>query len=278
MGNKKIKKFIKYLLIAGLLVTNGLVFSACSIDTGSSSTGACDRSLTMTGTVANTDISATDYEIQSVWFNQSLDEIILTELDEEMMERVGLDSDDQEDIARYKYFTYAYDLRFLFIQQLSETEYGVVGADIGKDFSVYFFDLEEFETQPGTSLSIFDISSVVGPRDSGDLDLLGDTIRELVDTMQTNEQPDVLVAFAPDRSEEDDIESAFINLFSTHSQFATTGTASFHTIYDTAGNLLSELFYPYSDFDTMSLTLDGTFDEGEEANVEGDCIGVEVSE
>lgn len=255
-----------------------LVAAACTFDTGESL--YCDRQVVITGEVEGVSVGFDDYQVQSVWFNTSIEEAVeqeLSSLDREIMEEMGLDPDDSEDVERYRYFNQAYDLRFLFIEQLDEGQYGALGATIGRDLGVYFFDLAESEVQPGTSVEVFDLSSIEGPRDRGNRDALGEAMRTAIDTMRSDGKPNALVAFDPDRTDDGQPRSAFITLFAGGARFGTSGTASFGDGMDSSGAPLESIVYPLEDVDNLGLSVDATLSGGEVVTVEASCVVVDVS-
>ncbi len=258
------------------------LLAACTFDTGESQ--YCDRVVDITGAVDGVDVAFDDYEVQSVWFNTSLEQELdkeLSSIDREIMEEMGLDPDNNEDVARYRYFNQAYDLRFLFIEQLSESDYGALGAEIGRDLGVFFFDLEPGNVQPDTDVAVFDLSPVEAPRDAGNKQALGNALRTALDTMRDNGKPDVLVAFAPDRSDEGQPRSTFINLFGESTRFASAGTARFGNGMTSAGEPLDAIEYPLTDVDNLglsaSVTIPGATLAGETVTIDADCVVVSVS-
>jgi hypothetical protein len=260
----------------GLLgLVSVVLATGCTFDLGESQ--FCDREVDIRGQVSDTDVYQEDYKVQSVWFNSSLEEQALSDLDREMMEQMGLDDQEQADVERFLYFTKNYDLRNLYIEQLSETEFGALGAKIGKDLGIYFFDLEDHEVQPGTPIAVFDVSDVEVPRDMGDTEALGEVLRQLIDEMRDNGRPDAIVAFAPDRSEESEAESIFIEMLSPNARFATSGTATFRDVEDLSGLPVSTLVYPTEDIDNISFSADVVFGEGEHVVVQTECVLTSVS-
>ena len=265
----------------------GFSLVGCSLDTGKSA--YCDRTHSLTGEISESQVDFDGYEIQAVWFNTSLEQRLTDEvsaLDMEIMAEMGLDPSSNDDVMRYKYWIQAYDLRFLFIEQLSEGNYGALGSEIGRDLGFYFFDLNAHEIQPGTQVAVFDISSIEPLRNSGDTAALGDEIRNLVDTMRDNGQPDLLVAYSPDRSGEDTFRSALINLFSANARFASSGSAEFVGVLDTVGNPVSSMPYPVSGLDSMGLRAELQFrggqtlispEDAETLTAELDCAVVQIS-
>jgi len=249
--------------------------TGCTFDLGESQ--FCDRDVDIRGQVSGTDVALDEYKVQSVWFNTSLEEQALSDVDREMMDEMGLDDQDQADVERFLYFTKNYDLRNLYIEQLSETEYGALGAKIGKDLGIYFFDLADYEVQPGAPIAVFDVSAVEAPRDAGDTDALGEVLRQLIDEMRDNGRPDAIVAFAPDRSEESEVESIFIEMLSPTARFATSGKATFRDVEDKAGNPVSTVAYPTDDIDNISFSADVTFGEGEHVVVQTECVLTSIS-
>lgn len=261
--------------IARSLLVPVVVAAGCTFDLGESE--FCDRDVDIRGQVSGTDVYLEDYKVQSVWFNSSLEEQALSDLDREMMEQMGLDDQEQADVERFLYFTKNYDLRNLYIEQLTETEYGALGAKIGKDLGIYFFDLADHEVQPGTPIAVFDVSDVEAPRNAGDTEALGEVLRQLIDEMRDNGRPDAIVAFAADRSEETEAESIFIEMLSPTARFATSGTARFRDVEDLAGLPVSTLQYPTEDIDNISFSADVTFGEGEHVVVKTECVLTAIS-
>jgi len=252
--------------------------SGCSIDSGKSV--YCDRDLVVTGTVDGVRTSSDDYSMQSVWFNTSIEEEAVSDLDRELMENMGLDPDDDEDVSRYVYFTQNYDHRVLLMEELSTTDLGSLGGTIGKDLGTFFFDLEEEATQPETWVKVFDASPIEAPRDAGNLSALGDAIRDVIDEMRSNGQPDVLVAFSPDRSDETVAESSLIVLLSNTARYARSGQARFHEVISLTGDPVESIDYPTDDIDAMSLDSSVVFDDGDDADtvdVQATCLKVSVS-
>jgi hypothetical protein len=250
---------------------------ACSFDTGKSQ--FCDREVLIDGKVAGKSVNYEDYEVQSVFFNTSFEEDALREadaIDREVMAELGLDPDDPEDLARYRYFTEAYDLRFLFIEQLDSTDYGSLGASIGRDLGIYYFDLAASGIQPDTAITVMDASGVAVARESGDTDALGAELRSVIDEMRENGHPDLIVAFDPDRSDEGQAQASLIDLFGESAEFADSGKGLFNGVLDSAGNELDALTYPVADLDSMSTQVDVTFGE-QVVSIDATCVVVNVS-
>jgi len=260
-----------------------VILSSCgSTDSGESS--ACQRSLSIQGSVSQVDVNSSEYDMQSVWFNSSVEEIVLTELDERMMEDLGLDIMANEDIERYAYWLSAYDFRTLLIET-TENELTLdssngaslqldhITAD-GKDLSVYFFELKENDVQPDTDVEVFDISEIQDLRDSPEE--LGRAVRRLIDEMRTNNQADAIVAFTPDRSADSALENIFINLFSPSSSFASSGGARFTQLKAIDGEVIPVLDYPVEGVDAISTQYEVKFAE-DEVQVQADCFKLRIS-
>ena len=257
-------------LIAALVLSS----TSCTIDTGKSI--YCDRDLAVSGAVNGVEVAEDDYSMQSIWFNSSVEEEAINDLDAAMMEEMGLDPDDPEDVTRYRYFTTAYDHRVLLVEELSNTDYGSLGGETGKDFGVFFFDLEAHATQPGDAVAVFDASAIHTLRDAGDTGALGDAVRSILDEMQQNDQPDALVAFAADRSAESTVESTLIVLLSRNATYASGGSAVFHEVVSLDGDDVSSIRYPTDDIDAMSLSAGVTFG-ADTVSVDATCLKVGVS-
>lgn len=246
----------------------------CKVDSGTSE--YCERHTLLTGDGAQANVGSEDYSVQVVWFNTSAEEQALSSVDKSMMDNLGLDDGNEDDVERYRYWLSAYDLRLLFIEEQSEGELGSLGAKFGKDLSIYFFDLAANQTQQGQAVQVFDMSPLVDARAEGDKDVLGQAIRDLVDEMRDNGKPDVVIGFAPDRSKEFQPEASLINLFSPNTTFAIRGQGSFSDLVDRNGDDVGTVSYPVENLDATSLDVSGTFEDGA-VSVEADCIGTTIS-
>jgi hypothetical protein len=242
------------------------LFVACTIDSGDSA--YCDRAVTLSGTVAGDAPYDDGMSVQAAWFLRSAEEAALSALDQEVMQRMGLDASDDADVQRYRYFTSQYDVRMLFVEELSQTQAGSLGATIGRDFGVFLFDAFDAQLQPGAKVQVFDLSAVEAARRAGDREALGDAVRTAIDTMRTNGIVDALVAFAPDRSGEG-AESSLIVLLSANAIYATGGSVSLEGVLDTQGAALAEIAHPTNAIDSFGLQ--GTVDFG------GDAVELGVS-
>jgi hypothetical protein len=186
------------------------------------------------------------------------DEWLLDELSREGMKWLGLDSDSLEDVARYRYFTHSFDLRVL------KTEFAPGNLALGgRDLGIYFYDLELHDVQPGVEVAVFDISSIEALREQGDLAALGDEVRRLLDEMRDNGQPDVIVAFNGDRSEEKLPYKLFINLLAPHTRFASSGSARYFDLWADEGTYLSSVEHPVNDVNAVSVEAEVAFGEAE---------------
>lgn len=84
-------------------------------------------------------------------------------------------------------------------------------------------------------------------------------VRAAIDEMRDNQKVDVVVVFAPDRSDEPAERSVFINQFASAAHYATTGTMKFTGLLDTAGTPITELTYPVPAFDSGGVLGSATF-------------------
>jgi hypothetical protein len=193
---------------------------------------------------------------------------VLGEIDFELMEQLGLDPEDPEDRERFAYFFAGFELRNLYGEQLDEA-YGGILPKTGRDLSIAFFDLSAHDVQPGTPVAVFDVSPFEAVRNSGDRDAISTMLRELVDEMRDNGQPDAVVTFAPDRSNESLAEVVFISMLSPNARFAASGSASFHSALDLGGAPLEELSYPNHELGTVSIAF--------EAEIGGGMVSLDAS-
>jgi hypothetical protein len=218
----------------------------------------CTPRLELEGQVDGTTISSDVYEQGTSWFVYAYDEWVLDQLSREGMKWLGLDSDSLEDVARYRYFTHAFDLRVL------KTEFAPGNLALGgRDLGIYFYDLELHDVQPGVEVEVFDISSIEALREQGDLAALGDEVRRLLDEMRDNGQPDVIVAFNSDRSEEKLPFKLFINLLAPHTRFASSGSARYFDLWADEGMYLSSVEHPVDDVNAVSVEAEVAFGEDE---------------
>jgi hypothetical protein len=237
---------------------------------GGGGSATCSLELTRAGTIAGTSLdypSAPD----TTWFNTSLEEEALNELDEAMMREAGLSPEDDEDVRRFAYFTRGFDFRWIVREDPSP------GNWFGKsDFGVYLFDVVDTGTPPDAAIAVFDASSVRDARLSGDKGRLGDAIRTTVDAMRADRRPKAIVAFAPDRNPESSWERAFINLFARDVHFATTGSVSTSNLRDAAGRPVSGVTYPLRDVSTLDAAAEGEM-AGAPFTVRGACLALRIS-
>jgi hypothetical protein len=189
----------------------------------------CPMTHELTGSVAGVSIDSPEYDIDVRWFNYSPDEAVATELERALIEEVGLDPDDIEDVRRYRYLTTSFDLRLLY----AESSGGFTDFKVKKDLGLYFFDLDMHDVQPGELVDIYDLSAIETLRGADETEELGELLRTIVDDMRSNGRPDAVVAFEPDRLDEG-ARSILINLFGRDTRFATTGKASFDHVFDGA--------------------------------------------
>jgi hypothetical protein len=230
----------------------------------------CNTTLNRTGTVAGTSL---DYPSTpaTTWFNTSLEEVVLSPVDEEMMKEAGLSPDDVNDVNRFKYFTHGFDFRLI----LGDTP--SPGNWFGKsDLSVYLFDVADTATAPGTDVVVFDASAVREARLSGDKSKLASTIRATVDAMKAIPRPKAVVAFAPDRIPETSVERAFINLFARDVHFATTGSVTLSNLRGVTGALLGPVRYPLHTLRTLDVKAQGAF-AGTPFTANASCLDVQIS-
>ena len=236
-------------------------------------TASCSTDFALAGVVEGVDADFDGYSVDTTFYNTSLEEVVLDSIDMEVMEAMGLDPDDPEDEARYNYAIRGFDLRNLY------TEYVDTGGILltpGRDISIAFYDLSDHEVQPGTEIDVFDMSPLQAVRNGGDSEALGNVLRELIDEMRTNDKPDVVVTYAPDRSGESLGEQIFIALLSPNARFGTDGVGTFHSLTSFGGGALDSLAYPVSDVGTTSITIDTTI-AGAPFSVDSDCLPTAVS-
>lgn len=235
----------------------------------------CITAYELIGSVDDVDASYSGYRVDTTFYNTSLEEIVLGEIDFEIMEELGLHPEDPEDQDRFKYFFAGFELRNLYIEELNET-YGGILPKTGRDVSVVFFDLSAHDVQPGTSVAIFDVSPFEAVRNSGDKDAISTQLRAMVDEMRSNGQPDAVVTFAPDRSGETIAEVIFISMLSPNARFAASGTATFHSVIDGSGQPLEELEYPNHEIAAMSIDFEAEFSEST-VTLDASCLPTLIS-
>ncbi|MCA9710439.1 MAG: hypothetical protein KDK70_31655 [Myxococcales bacterium] len=236
---------------------------------------ACSASHQLTGSVDGVSAAYDGYLVDTTFYNTSLEEIVLSEIDFEIMEQLGLEPEDPEDQERFKYFSSGFELRNLYMEQLDES-YGGFLPKTGRDLSVAFFDLSTHQVQPGTPVEVFDVSPFEAIRNSGDRDAIATMLREMVDQMRSNGQPDAVITFAPDRSDESIVEVVFISMLSPNARFASSGTATFHSVLDASGQPLDALEYPNHDIDALSIEFEAEIDGGP-VTLEASCLPTLIS-
>lgn len=219
----------------------------------------CEHRLEVAGEVAGERVASDGYTQDTTWFVYAYDDWALDAIGREGMARIGLDADSQEDVERYRYWTNAFDLRVLETERLGP---GIL-PPIGHDLGIYFYDLERHDVQPGEEVQVFDLSSIEALRAAGDRAALGDEVRKLVDEMRDNEQPDVIVAFSSDRSQEMLPSKLFINLLSPTTRFASSGTARYFELWASSGKYLRTVRHPVRTVSAVSVEAQVTFGEDE---------------
>jgi hypothetical protein len=246
-------------------------------DTSSSSGGVstcsactCETAITLSGQVDGAAMPSDEQGRDSTWFNQSLDEIILTELDEVAMEQLGLDPSDQPDIERYRYLVTQADYRFL-------------ASDAGPDFTrqkdvtVFFFDLTGHPADLDHPVAVFDLSAVEEARDSGDLEALGDAVRAAADAIRDNGQPDVVVAYAADRYDEG-LGNLLISLLSPTARYASSGQGWIHGVQPTEGDAIATITPPLPTLFSISVRVEPVFPDADDTmRIEASCLSVTMS-
>jgi hypothetical protein len=230
----------------------------------------CSTALTRDGVIAGTslDYPTTPY---TTWFNNSLEEVALSAIDDEMMKEAGLSPDDKEDVQRFKYFAHGFDFRLI----LGDTP--SPGNWFGKtDLSVYLFDVADTATQPNTAIEVFDASAVREARLSGDKSRLASTLRATVDAMKATRRPKAIVAFAPDRNPETSVERAFINLFARDVYFASKGSVTLSNLRDRTGAPIASPVYPLRNVRTLDVSATGDV-AATPFTTKASCLDVEIS-
>ena len=230
----------------------------------------CTTGLSRSGTIAGTSL---DYPStpDTTWFNNSLEEVALTELDKTLMEDAGLSIDDDADVRRFRYFTHGFDFRWIVGDEPSP------GNWFGKsDFSVYLFDVVETATPIDAKVAVFDASAVRDARLSGDKNRLASAIRTTVDAMKADHRAKAIIAFAPDRNPETSVERAFINLFARDVHFATSGTVAISNLRDPAGAPVTSVSLPLHNVRTLDLSAQGDM-AGAPFVSRGSCLDLQIS-
>jgi hypothetical protein len=230
----------------------------------------CGAALSRSGTVAGTSLEYPS-KPDTTWFNRSLEEVVLSDIDEAMMREAGLDPDDDADVRRFRYFIHGFDLRWIVREDPAP------GNWFGKsDFAVYVFDLARTSTPPDGTVAVYDASAVREARLSGDKARLGETIRATTDAMKADPRPKAIIAFAPDRNAESSVERAFINLFARDVHFATTGSVTISNLRDPTGAPPASLAYPLRNVRTLDVSAHGEI-AGTTITVGGSCLDLVIS-
>jgi hypothetical protein len=221
----------------------------------------CPRTRTLSGSIEGVSIDSPDYTMDVTWYNDSLEQE-LSDFERDIVMDAGLDPDDPEDVARYRYFSAAFDLRVL----LREESGDLAHFEVKRDLGLYLFDLEASDAQPRQAVAIYDASPIEAARDHGTKAELGEALRTVIDDMRGNGQADAILAFEPDRSDEG-VRVVLINLFGKDTRFASTGTASFDELYDDA-EAVTAIEHPLEAADHVSIHA--------QASVGSDAVAVEV--
>ena len=188
------------------------------------------------------------------------------------MGQMGLDASDPDDQERYFYLRHGAELVNSFTEYVDEGFFGT----IGRDLSITVYDLAEHGVQPGGAIAIFDVSSIEELRNEADRSALGDAIREIVDEMRSNGQPDAVVAFAPDRSEEPTDDIVLDVMFSQSARFATAGTLTVDDLRLADGAPIDALDDPLADIAWASIDVEGEL-AGNPLLVSAQCLPVTVT-
>lgn len=241
---------------------------------GSAAPNTCETQLALTGSVDGSPMPSADDEVNSVWFNQSLDEYVLSDIDKEVMDELGLDADDQLDVERYRYLVSQADYRFLDAEDATDAD----GWPIrNKDVTVFYFDLTGHPADLDHPIAIFDLTPIEAAEDSGDRDALGDAIRVAADTIRDNGHPDVIVAYAADRSDEG-IANVLVSLLSPHARYASGGQAWIHDVLPYEGDPVTTITPPLDTLVGVSIRVQASFPEAEDTmSIEATCLPVTMS-
>lgn len=271
-----------------LAVISCLPLAGCQFATDDVDEDICIKSLSVAGEVHGFNSANTDYQTQSIWFNTSVEEVSMeairasiSDADRSRMRQWGLDDQAEADMRLFYQFTKNYDARTLIAERVNATVgvEDVEGLHFEDELSkeslgVYFFELQKFNVQPGDSVNVFNLSEL-----NSDISLTdeerGNKVRTLISDMLSNDQADVVVAYAPDRSGEN-VQGYFINLFAEDVYFASGGYGRFHELYESDGAEKTSLEYPVLTPVAMSTDVDGQFAQGS-MSIEARCIGLFIS-
>lgn len=237
---------------------------------------ACAMDYELDGVVAGRDAYPAGYAVDATFYNASLEEIVLGEVDFELMAAMGLDPQDEGDQDRFAYFVSGFDLRNLYTEHLGTDHIPGILPKVGRDLSIALYDLTAHDVQPGTPIAVFDASGIDALRDAGDLDALGALLRTLIDDMRSNGRPDAVITFAPDRSQESLVEAIWIAMLAPGARFAAGGTASFDSPLDDRGSPIEAFVYPVAGVTALSLSLDATFLDGT-LSLDAECLHLQIS-
>ena len=134
--------------------------------------------------------------------------------------------------------------------------------------------MEKYQVQSGESVNVFDVSDLNS--DSGlSKSERGERIRSLIDTMLNNDQADVIVAYAPDRSDEN-AQGYFVNLFAEDVYFARSGYGRVTGLMLSDGSELTDVRYPVLNPVALSTEVSAQFESGS-MYADANCIGLLIS-
>ncbi|MEK7690777.1 MAG: hypothetical protein AAB425_07130 [Bdellovibrionota bacterium] len=248
--SKRLERFSFPALIVFCSILNVACGSkSAGVDTSTiNSSTTCPTSFSYSGAISGVTWKWDSLKLlaENRWMLESTEP--LTESEKAVMPLLGLDPTSESDLTDYRYFIWGYDYRMMFAETKELWQILTFAlADRVKEVMVIFFDVMEYKTEPGTEVSIYDISEFPTLRSnaqSGDLTALaalGSKIRTWIKDIRTNGKPDAIVAFAGDRSQESAVNRLFITLLSDQARFAKSGTAKFLAMTDSTGNLITDL-------------------------------------
>lgn len=241
-------------------------------------TFACQPDIQLSGEIDGTGMPSDDRAVDSVWFNQSLDEIVLSPVDEAAMNEMGLDPAQQADVERYRYLVTQADYRFLAAETAEpdpESWFEILPRR--KDITIFFFDLTGHQADADHPVQIFDLTPIERARDSGDRNLLGDAVRAAADAIRDNGHPDVAVAYAADRSEEGS-GNILISLLSRTARYASGGQAWIFNVTPVCAEPIKVVEPPLPPLETVSVRAQPTFPTDEDSmSLVARCLSVTMS-
>ena len=196
----------------------------------------------------------------SVYFVDSLEEVVLDKLELESMKRIGLDPNNLDDHRLLAFVIRGFHYRYYASQSAGDR------ADLG----VYGYNLESVKV--GDAIPVLDASSLENlPKEK-----IGAALHALFDPIRKSGEPRVMVAYSRTRASEEWWQRMFINAFASQKQFATSGVLRFTGGAD-GGGRLERVAHPVGKLTDLDFTFDGARD-GKAWHVAQNDVALQVSQ